>query len=105
MPTISIFSNVETAKEPRHIDFDEYLEQTRDGEWEDIVTAYRLILMKDLDAAEKFKKTMPTTTLSGKYDYRSDAGLVDHSGFLNIDLDDVNNLNSLKADLCKDKYV
>lgn len=100
---ISLFSSVADPKNPEILDLIEYLFDTRDGKWEDIVTECRNI--KDYEERKEFKKKMPTACLSGQFSYRSDANLVSHSEIIAMDLDEVENLNSLKAQFCRDKYV
>ena len=103
MPEVSIFQNVEEVNNPVNIELIEYLEKTRDGEWEDVVTKCRLLKG---DEQKAFKKTkMPTVTLSGTFSYRSDNFLTKHSGFIAMDLDDVENIQHVKRVLEKDKYV
>lgn len=103
MPKISIFRNYNEPGNPEYIEFLDFLEKTRDGEWEDIVNKCRNI--KDKDERDAFKGTMPGATFSGDFKYRNEEGLLKHSGFINIDLDHVENLNVLKRTLTRDKYV
>jgi len=103
MSSISLFRNVASVTNPENFDIVEYLEKTRDGEWEDIVTQCRNI--KDKEKRDAFKQKMPTATLSGLFDYRSDDKLVSHSGFISMDLDHVDNLNGMRDALQKDRYV
>lgn len=106
MPKVSIFKNVSEPSNPINLELIEYLELTRDGGtngWEDITTQCRSI--KDKKERDAFKRTMPTTTLSGLFSYRSENGITKHSGFISMDLDDLENLNSIKAALQKDRWV
>jgi hypothetical protein len=103
MPKVSIFNSVSDVTNPRNLELEDYLEKTRDGEWAKIVAECRAIV--DKDERDAFKRTMPTTTLSGEFTTRSNDGLVIHSEYLNIDLDDVENIIQVKKALEKDKYV
>ena len=103
MPEISIFSSIKNVTDPENIDLLLYLEKTRDGEWEDIVTKCRTIA--DKKERDAFKRTMPTATLSGTFSQRNDGALVVHSGYLAMDLDEVEHLQDVKSLLEKDKYV
>lgn len=103
MPNVSLFSSISETKNPEDIDLTEYLENTRDGKWEDIVTKCRLIL--DHKERMEFKKTMPTVTLSGTFRERKDSELKEHSNYISIDLDHLDGLQVIKAKLEKDKYV
>ena len=103
MPKVSIFKNVGEVKNPVNMDFYEYLYKTRDGEWQDITMECRLI--KDEKEKKEFKKTMPTTTLSGEFSYRNDKSLVNHSGYLSIDLDNLEDVEKVKKLMCADRNV
>jgi len=103
MSQVSIFSNISVTKNPENIDLESYLIDTRDGRWEDLVSECRAI--KDDAERREFKKTMPTTTLSGIFKTRRDDGLIEHSGYISIDLDHVEKLNKIKSALKLDKYV
>lgn len=84
------------------IEFDEYLQKIRDGEWQDEVLQYRI------GKLEKLK--LRGVTASGVFSYRAAKSIVSHSGFITIDIDakdqttDVN-LNLIRPELEKDNYV
>lgn len=99
---ISLFKNVEDPKNPEIISILDYLTDTRDGYWHKIVNHCRNLSIED---AKVYKKTMPTACLSGKFSYRDDKHLVSHNELLAIDLDWVDNLESIKNQLKKDKYT
>ncbi len=103
MPNVSIFPNVGEVRNPIYMDIYEYLYKTRDGEWQDYVLKCRTI--KDLDERKKYKKTVPTTCLSGEFPYRSDAEIKSHSGVLCMDVDHIENPEKIKEKLSKDKSV
>lgn len=103
---VSIFKNVKEVHDPVYMELDEYLAKTRDGgkdSWEDIVTECRLITEEN--ERNEFKRTMPTTCLSGEFSTRRDDGLLKHNGFIAIDLDHVEHINIVKAKLKEDKHV
>lgn len=103
MPKISIFNSIKDTLNYEEIEMLQYLIDTRDGRWEDIVSDCRLI--KEKDKRDAFKRGMPTATLSGLFRERNDAGLIEHSGFIAMDLDEVENLPVVKRKLEGDKYV
>ncbi len=103
MPKVSVFRSVAEVRNPIYFDLIDYLERTRDGEWEDVVTKCRLI--RDKKERDDFKRSMPTTTLSGEFDYRSDSRLITHSGYIAMDLDNVDNLDVEYGKLIRDKFV
>lgn len=103
MPKVSVFTNIGAVTNPIHTDLIQYLEDTRDGMWKDLVNECRNI--KDKEEQKLFKKTMPTTTLSGEFDYRSDDKIKEHSGYIAMDLDDLDNPQRIKDVLAGDRYV
>lgn len=103
MPKISLFKSIREVNYPIDYELIDYLEKTRDGEWQDIVLECRLI--KDKEKRNLFKQSMPTATLSGQFESRNDAGLVLHSEYIAMDLDEVENVERAKKWLIEDKYV
>lgn len=100
---ISLFKNVSEAKNPEILDLIDYLNDTREGKWQDLVNQCRNI--HDVEEKKAFKRGMPTATISGIFTYRNDSSLVLHSDVLAMDLDDVEDLNLIKSKLKKDKYT
>ena len=104
MPKVSLFERVSVITNPTNIDLERYLEDTRDGRWEDIVSQVRVAKSKEERSA--IKRTMPTCCLSGLFVQRSDNGIQTHSGYVNMDVDDLNeDLEKVKNQLKGDKYV
>lgn len=94
---ISIYKNI-WAKEPQVNDtINQYIKDIREGKWQDIVL--------DVRTGKKPKDKAPCVTLSGVFkDDKKASNLVEHSGFLCIDVDakdqicDINK-EKLKEDL------
>ena len=64
----------------------------------------------DDDAIKALKKSLPACTVSGLFTERSASGLVEHSGFMAIDIDKKDNMHltnfaDVKSELCKLKQV
>ena len=91
-PSVIPFTNIE---------FDDYLEKIKDGEFQDEVLKYRT------GKIEKLR--LRGVTASGVFSYRSTKNLLSHSGFICIDVDQKDQLNldfnQLKEELKKDAYV
>lgn len=103
MTNISIYSKATDTKSKKTIPLDLFFEGIKDGKWQDIVLPIRTI--SDKDARTEAKKKAPAVTIAGQFSERSDTHLEKHSGFLAIDIDDVEDLNHLKSLVCADKYV
>lgn len=105
MSIVSVFKNVSKADEPAHYDIVQHLEDIRDGKWQDDIIFLRNIPEKA--ARDEFKRTLPTTSFSGKFAYRNDGSLEEHSGFIGIDIDglEIEEVERLKEQLIQDRYV
>lgn len=103
MPKISLFQNISQVKNPDELDLISFLEDIRDGKYEDVVNKCRIILNKE--ERDEFKKTMPTATFSGTFSHRNDESLIIHSGILAVDLDKIENIQSVKRQLQNDRFV
>jgi len=83
------------------LEFDDYLQQVKDGEFQDEVLQFR---------ASKIEKTkLRGVTASGTFTYRNANNLNQHSGFIAIDIDAKDNpdkdLNSVKEKFKSDPYI
>ena len=83
-----------------NIDFDDYLNKIKDGEFQDEVLAYRT------GKIEKLK--LRGVTPSGVFSYRSTKNLTEHSGFIAIDIDTKDQIRKdfdvLRKEIEKDPY-
>ena len=103
MPNISLFGNVHEINCKDVFPVDSYLIEVRDGRYEDFVHPIRTA--KDDETKKKLKEKLNRVTFSGIFTKRKTEGLVEHSGIIAIDLDDVDNPEVVKELLIKDKYV
>lgn len=102
--SISFYDKAWNVKSQETIPLDIFLENIRNGTWEDIVNKVRVI--KDKKERDELKKKIaPSVTISGKFTERYDNSLEQHSGFIGIDIDGTENINELKSKLCNDPYV
>jgi hypothetical protein len=84
-----------------NVEFLDYLNNIKDGEFQDEVLAYRT------GKLEKLK--LRGVTPSGVFSYRTANNLVQHSGFIAIDIDSKDqtrtDFNTLRTELTKDPYT
>lgn len=100
---ISIFSSIGNTKSGSQIPLDIFLENIRSGYWQDLVLPIRAIVdKKERDTA---KKRVPYATISGTFTERTDAALEHHSGFVGIDIDDLDDPEATKEQIISDQYV
>jgi len=100
---ISYYKNANDTKSTGTIALDLFLEGIKNGRWQDIVLPIRAISDKALRSEKK--KLAPTVTIAGTFSERKDDKLEKHSGFISIDVDNIENINDVKALLRTDKYV
>lgn len=85
----------------------DFIKGIRDGEWQDRVLETRVLLEKTSDKKErsKIKAKNVIFRVSGSFSGQKDSDLRKHSGFIAIDIDNVENPNSCKDLIKSDPYV
>jgi len=102
--TISIYSNVKQTESKDFTTIPEFISDIKEGKWQDQVLHIRTIQDKEIRRAEKTK--LPNVTISGIFGKRIDSDCKSHSGFIAIDLDDLNNeVEATRVLLESDPYV
>ena len=79
------------------------MEGVRTGKWQDIVLQVRAC--KDKAERDKLKKSAPLVTVSGSFSARKDDALKEHSGFIAIDIDNIDNPEEAKKLVQADSYI
>ena len=93
---ISVFNNVKHLSNGGTMDILSYLYAIKNGRWNNEIIDYR---------NNKIEKiALPLATICGVFSYRSIAGLVEPSGFICIDIDDIDPV-VVKQQLAADKYT
>lgn len=85
------------------VELNSFLEKIKEGTWEDKVNKIRA--EKDKVTRQKLKSNLPYVTISGTFNNRSLKGLKAHSGFICIDIDNIDNIELLEEQLKKDSYI
>ena len=99
---ISAYKNVHDSND-QDVALDSFLNGIKSGAWQDQVLKVRTIHDKKERAAEKQK--CPLVTISGSFQERKDAAIRKHSGFIAIDIDNIENANTTKEILSHDAYI
>jgi predicted P-loop ATPase len=99
---ISQYSNI-YDKQDTDIELTSFLEGVRSGKWQDIVLDVRASATKEIK--DKKKKSAPLVTVSGSFSDRKDEALRAHSGFIAIDIDDIENPEEAKKLIKDDPYI
>ena len=88
MPNISVFKKATDPKPSGAMDFESYLSGIREGQWQDEVLEFR--------TGRREKINLPCVTPSGVFtDKRSIKNLEKHTGIINIDIDQKNNIQNV----------
>jgi hypothetical protein len=100
---VTIFKNI-FSKEPHFITVDKALERIKLGASKSLVLDIRLAL--DKEKANKLKLNLPSICFSGKFGAdRKDEQLVEHSGFVVLDFDDISDLRDKQTEIIQKDFV
>lgn len=103
MSAVTIFKNI-FSKEPHYISVADALKRIQGGNSKHIVEEVRNTL--DKEKANKVKLNLPSVCFSGKFGAdRKDEQLLEHSGFIVLDFDDVEDLRSKQEDIIQHDFV
>lgn len=100
---IDLYKTIKQINRPEQITFDNFLNDIQVGKWQDIVLNIRAMPSEDLQ--KKAKMSTPNVTLSGQFNTRYDNAIINHSGFIGIDLDEIDDPERVKQLLHGDPYV
>jgi len=103
MSTISLFGTVYNTAPKGNVPLEAYLTEIRDGRYEDAI--YELRNEKNEKTYKRLKANLDRVTFSGTFQVRENAGLLEHSGYIAIDIDDLEEPEVVKEMLMTDKYV
>jgi len=99
----TIFKNI-FSKEPHYITIEKALERIKNGSSRELVTEIRNTL--DKEKANKIKLNLPSVCFSGKFgNDRKDEQLIEHSGFIVLDFDDISELRDKQTDIISYDFV
>ena len=99
----TIFKNI-FSKEPHFITIEKALERIKSGSSKELVIEIRNTL--DKEKANKIKLNLPSVCFSGKFgNDRKDEQLIEHSGFIVLDFDDISELREKQTDIISHDFV
>lgn len=99
----TIFKNI-FSKEPHYIKVDDALRRIKEGFSKKTVEEIRSTI--DKEKANKIKLNLPSVCFSGTFGAdRKDEQLIEHSGFLVLDFDDVDDLRNRQAEIISEKFT
>lgn len=99
---VTIFKNI-FDKTPNYISVSQALTRIKSGRSKVAVEEIRATI--DKERANRLKCNLPSVCFSGKFSERTDAGLLEHSGYIVLDFDNVSDLTARKAEISKEKFA
>lgn len=100
---ITIFKNI-FSKEPHYIPIEIALKRIESGNSKQIIEEIRNTI--DKEKANKIKANLPSVCFSGKFgENRTDESLIEHSGFIVLDFDDVYDLRNKQSEIISHDFV
>jgi predicted P-loop ATPase len=107
---ISTFAHNKDTKNPIDTTIEDFLQDVQNGRWQDRIFELRKQPKGEKGTLERteydrIKDALPNVTVGGKFSRRHDTGLVEHSGFIAIDIDKLGSqTDRLKTLLSQDAY-
>lgn len=99
----TIFKNI-FSKQPYYVSVSDALKRIEVGNSKDIVSEIRATL--DKEKANKIKFNLPSVCFSGKFGAdRKDEQLIEHSGFIVLDFDDVYELREKQTEIISHDFI
>lgn len=99
----TIFENIYNKTEPHYVSVDIALERIKAGKSKDKIEQIRAAL--DKSKQDSLKLQLPCTCFSGKFKARYDAEILEHSGFIVLDFDDVKEIDVKAAELLETGFM
>lgn len=100
---VTFYSNIKDVDSRQEYGIESLLDMIRNGAYQDIVLKVRR--EKDKDIRKALKAKVPNFTVSGTFTRREDQALVQHSGLIAIDFDDISDIDRTFEMLCNDRYT
>lgn len=99
---VSIFKQIKDTSGGHEVDIMDVFDGIISGHWMEHVERVRNA--DDKKTQREIKKTVPYFTPSGTFQHRRDDGLIQHSGILAIDIDDLDDPKDVKSWLALDRF-
>lgn len=99
---ITIFGNI-YSDDPHYITVAKALERIKQGKSQYRIEEIRKVL--DKEKADALKRQLPSVCFSGKFTRREDSAILEHSGFIVLDFDNVEHVDEKAANLIEKDFV
>lgn len=100
---ITLFAHSKETKHPETWELDDFLDAIKTGKWQDKII--NLWNEKDPEKYNILKESLPNATMSGTFSKRNNSSLLEHSGYIAIDIDKLGeHVHTIKTTLSDDPY-
>ena len=99
---ITVYKDIH-SKEPFYITVEAALERIKTGKSKELIEAIRKTKTKD--EADAIKRKLPSVCFSGKFTERKDEKLIEHSGYLVLDFDNVIDLPTKYREILSHDFI
>lgn len=105
MSKVTAFRNIFETTDPLFVDVVEIFKRIKEGNSKEVIELIRNAATKD--EKDNFKKRLPSICFSGRFSKREAEFLLEHSGLICLDIDEVKeeDLLKIKEEICNDEYV
>jgi hypothetical protein len=102
---VTVFKNIHVTDDPYFVDVVEIFKRIKDGNSKDLIEKIQQITEKP--ERNTLKKRLPSICFSGKFSKRDAGALLEHSGLICLDVDDLksDDLSKIKSIATKDSYA
>lgn len=100
---VSLYKNIHHTTDGLVYDIDHILAEIRNGRWQDLFL--KISIEQDKKVRQNLKKQVPYFTTSGTFQTRNNDGLIEHSGLIAIDFDELSDIDDTFRELSKDPYT
>ena len=103
MGLVTIFKTFADSKTPHYLTIDQALNRIKKSKYRNLIDQIRLEI--DKEQRNKLKKGLPAIAWSGKFKERNNYSLLNHSGLVCLDFDDLVDVAREKEKYKEDEYV
>jgi len=105
MGKVTIFKNIFDKYDPHYQDVISIFRRIKDGKSKDLIESIRS--EKDKDKRQNLKKRLPSICFCGKFSQRGEKYLLEHSGLICLDVDEVrpNDMAKIRETIENDSYT
>lgn len=100
---VSLYPHIKATNGGAEVLLDQILLDIKQGKWQDI--ALKVATEKDKEKRRKLKATAPYFTPTGTFETRNNNGIIQPSGIIAIDFDEITDIHQSFAKLCQDPYT